>query len=390
MIKTIIVKYLLLLIFISISIQGKLWSQDPFFAHFYNNEAIFNPALVGYKGSLSFNAKYKSQWPASNVSPFVSGMISMEESMPCSMFDYGLSLNFDEEGSGRFRSYDFGFRFAGTPAFTIKNSVHNLKFGAAFQWTLKTVDYSKFIFSDELHPKYGTVDIFGNDLPTNFVPPNEGESQVFFTPAIGFAYNWLSNEESDRATTLLLGASVHNAFSIGNKLLGNEESILNIGTKIPVRWNGFAKAEFILSNNQRTYWSMGPSLFYQKQGQLEYAEAGIFTSFNRFLSGAILYHFSPKTLSGNSTNWFSFNIEFGGLVSDENRIDLGLSYSNNFSGLKNVVGPIFELSVSVHLAKSPVCRLMGRDDEVPYSKGAKCPTAAFSPGRKKMYQNIWQ
>lgn len=367
----------------------RAWSQDPFYAHFYDNEALFNPALVGLKGALSFNAKYKSQWPANNVSPFISGMVSMEESLPCSLFDYGLSLNFDEEGSGRFRSYDFGFRFAGTPAFTVGNAVHNIKLGAAFQWSLKTVDYSKFVFSDELHPKYGTVDIFGNDLPTGFVPPNDGESQVFFTPAIGIAYHWLSNENSEKATTIQLGGSVHNAFSIGNSLLGNEESILNIGTKIPIRVNAFARAEFILSNNSRTFWSMGPMFFFQKQGQLQYAEAGVHTSINRYLNGAVLYHFSPKTMTGNSTNWFTFQVEFGGLVADGNRIDLGLSYSNNFSGLRNVVGPMLEFSVSFHLAQSPVCKLMGFGDEVPYSKGAKCPTAAFSPGRMKMYDNIW-
>jgi type IX secretion system PorP/SprF family membrane protein len=380
---------LLILLLICVGWLHRGWAQDPFYAHFYDNQALFNPAMVGLNGSLSFNAKYKSQWPANNVSPFISGMVSMEESMPCSLFDYGISLNFDEEGSGRFRSYDFGFRFAGTPAFTVGNSVHNLKLGAAFQWSLKTVDYSKFIFSDELHPKYGPVDVFGNDLPTGFIPPNEGESQVFFTPAIGVAYHWLSNENSERASTIQLGGSVHNAFSIGNSLLGNEESILNIGTKIPVRVNAFARAEFILSNNRRTFWSMGPVFFFQKQGQLQYAEAGIHTSINRYLNGAILYHFSPKTMSGNATNWFTFQVEFGGLISNENRIDLGLSYSNNFSGLRNVVGPMLEFSISYHLAQSPVCKMMGRGDEVPYSNGAKCPTAAFSPGRKKMYDNIW-
>lgn len=382
--KNIHLLYVMLMAF-----STQLRAQDPFYAHFYNNEAFYNPSMVGHKGALSINAKYKSQWPASNVAPFISGMISMEESMPCSLFDYGLSFNFDEEGDGRFRSYDFGFRFAGTPALTIRNSVHNLRLGAAFQWTLKTVDYSKFIFSDELHPKYGSVDVFGNDLPTGFVPPNEGESHVFFTPAVGFSYHLLSNENSETANSFTLGGALHNAFSLGNKLLGNEESILGIGAKIPVRINAFARAEFILSNNRRNYWSMGPMFFYQKQGQLEYGEAGFFTTFNRTLRGAILYHFSPKTMAGNSTNWFSFNIEFGGLVSEEKRIDLGLSYSNNFSGLRNVVGPIFEFSVSFHFAQSPVCRMMGRGDEVPYAKGAKCPTAAFSPNRKKMYENIW-
>ncbi len=382
-------KHLRLLAFLVLSFSGKIEAQDPFYTHFYGNEAYFNPALVGLKGSFSLNAKYKSQWPADNVSPFVSGMISVEESMPCNLFDYGLSLNFDEEGAGRFRTYDFGFRFAGTPAFTLGNSVHNIKLGAAFQWSLKTVDYSKFIFSDELHPKYGTVDVFGNDLATGFVPPNEGESHVFFTPAIGIAYNWLSNEDSKKATSLLIGGAVHNAFSIGNDLLGNEESILGIGTKIPVRINAFARAEFILSNNNRNFWSMGPMLFYQQQGLLEYGEAGFFTSFNRTLRGAVLYHFSPQTLSGNSTNWFSFNVEFGGRLSQDRRVDLGLSYSNNFSGLRNIVGPIFEFSITYHLAGSPVCGWMGRGDEVPYGKGPKCPTAAFSPGRKKMYENIW-
>ena len=45
-------------------------AQDPFFSHFFNNRSQFNPALTGIGGSLSIQAKHKSQWKTGDVPAF--------------------------------------------------------------------------------------------------------------------------------------------------------------------------------------------------------------------------------------------------------------------------------------------------------------------------------
>ncbi len=367
-----------------------LWAQDPFFIHFFNNESFYNPAMVGYRGAMTINLKYKSQWGSKELSPFQSGIISLEESMPCSFFDYGLSFRFDQEGEGLFNTYDFGGRFAGTIPFLVGNSLHNLRAGASFQWTHKNIDFSGLVFSDELDPKYGQFDRFGFDLPTGFVPPEGAGARWFFTPSVGFAYKIISNENGTKPLTFTLGGSVHNAFSLGAEEFGDVESILGLEARIPPRYNAFLQTEIILFNNNYRFGAITPSIFYQNQEGLDYFELGSKFSLNQQLTIGAFYHHSPNALSGNPTDWMTFMLEWGGLFSnDEKRFDLGLAYSNNTTGLRNFVGPIFEISLSIHLRKSWGCSMMGRSDEVTYSKGAKCPTKSFSRNRKKIYENIW-
>lgn len=390
---------------IMIMIAIRLPAQDPFFTHFYANESEFNPAMTGYRGALSFNAKYKNQWAGANVRAFQSALVTVEESMPCSIFDYGLALKYDEEGDGRFRTYDAGLKLAGTVGGDILDKsrnamrVWNLRMGLALRWAQKIVDYSRFTFSDELDPKYGTVDALGNDLPTSFVPPNDGRSRGFFAPAAGLVFDWLSNERSKRPWGLTAGLAVHNLYSVGGSRYGNEESILHIGTPLPERLSVFLRMEFIPHNDNRRFVTIEPLFLYQRQGEfgagrtaLHYYEAGASFGLNRTISLGLLYHAAQRPENDVNNHWFTIQTEFGGLISSrktKDRIDLGLAYSSNFTGLKNTVGPILEVSISYQLATSPACGWMGRDDEVPYGKGVNCPTRAFSRKRRKMYENIW-
>lgn len=394
-----------LLIFWVTAPTKHLQGQDPFFTHFYANESEFVPAMVGYRGAFSFNAKYKSQWTGANVRAFQSGLITVEESMPCSVFDYGLALKFDEEGDGRLRTYDAGFKLAGTFGLDYQNNrrnvtgVLNFRAGMALRWVNKIVDYSRFTFSDELDPKYGLFDSMGNDLPTTFIPPNDGRSKHFFAPGVGLVIDWLSNEQGDRPVNVKLGAALHNAYSIGGSRYGNEESLLHIGTPIPERWSLFLEADWIVSNNQRRFMTVTPLFLYQRQGELtgnftplEYFETGASFGLNQALSLGLFYHAAPRPERDVNNHWFTVNLELGGVISTKNtkdRIDLGLSYSSNFTGLKNTVGPILEVSLSYHLATSPACGWMGRSNEVDYNKGPHCPYRSFSRKYRKMYENIW-
>ena len=359
-------------------------AQDPFFTHFYGNESSFNPAMTGFRGALSLVTKHKTQWAGLGVAHFRTTNATLEESLPCSIFDWGLNIRSDREGEGLFKTMDFGFRLAGTIPWDLANSRHNLRLGAGLQWSFKGIDYSQLRFSDEIDAKYGFI------FPTNFVPPNDGRSLWFFTPSVGFTYRVLLDETKTKSPTIQLGAALHNAYGIGdNQLTGNEESILQIGTKMARRLSYFASVEFLPYYHRNVFLAIRPMVLHERQAGISYWEMGSRFSVNRLLALGVYYHRSDSPAAGQNTDWLSFNLELGEVLGKSSRIDLGFSYSNSFNGLRNAVGPILEFTLAYHIADSPSCRWSGYGDEIPYGNRIKCPTSAQTPGRKKMYESIW-
>lgn len=370
-----------------------VYAQDPFFTHFNGAESHYNPAMTGIKGSRSLGIKYKSQWGTASIVPFQTGLLTYEESLPCMPFDYGLAFAHSQEGDGRLQTSDLGIKVAGGPGMTLGRGLLNLRLGINAQFSQKAVNYSKFVFSDQLDPKYGTVDASGAPNPTSFVPPNEGRSRVFFTPAVGFLFNYISNTKGYRPLAIQLGAALHNAYSLGRPFNGNVYSLLGLEVDIPERYNAFARLDWIALNDRKAYFlSLSPTAFYQRQGELSYWETGLRLGFSRLISAGIFYHNNTAMGTGANTKWMSFNLDIGEVLPDyRGRLDVGTSFSWNQSGLKNFAGPIFELTLTYHWAKSVFCRGSGEGYRYPDKKqpGLPCPNMSFSNDRKRMYENIW-
>lgn len=370
-------------------------AQDPFFTHFHGAESLYNPAMAGIKGSRSLTTKYKSQWGTSGITPFQTGLLSYEESLPCLPFDYGLGFLFDQEGDGRLRTYDLSLKFAGGPAFAPKfaKSLTNLRFGLNFQFGTKNIDYSRLVFSDQLDPKYGTVDVNGIPNPTSFSVPNDGRALAYFAPSVGFMVQHITNTGNPKASSFQFGAALHNAYSLGRPRNGNSASVLRLNVDLPERYNAFVRFDFVPVNfRNRYYLSVSPSAFYQRQGQLSYWESGLRLGLSRFISAGIYYHSSFTQTSGANTKWMTFNLEMGELISNySGRVDVGTSFSWNQSGLKNFAGPTFELSLTYHWARSVFCRNFKEGYFYPDNKQNKreCPYWSFSNARKRIYENIW-
>lgn len=367
------------------------YAQDPFYTQFYLNESEYNPALVGYRGATSLMVKHKSQWFLGGVPGFQSGTISFEESLPCSVFDYGVAFQGDQEGEGLLRTLNMTGRIAGTVAWDLGYSSHNLRAGIGLGWASKSIDYSRLVFSDELDPKYGTVDASGVDNPTAFIPLNDGRSLWFFSPAVGLTHRILVNRQNRRSPTIHYGVALHHAFSIGQReYFGNIESILGTETRIDARWNLFFSSEFILVSDGRSFLSFQPLMIYQRQGVLSYYEVGSRFGMNRNISLGIHYHAASGAYGlAKDNNWITLEGQLGGIMLKDRRVDVGIAYASNLTGQRNHFGPILEFSLAFHFASSPTCNLAGFKDEVPYGSDIKCPTSSLTPGRRKMYESIW-
>ncbi len=358
-------------------------AQDPAYLNFQKNRVLFNPSLVGAQGAQSFQLRAKTQWNTDGGNGYKTASFIYEETMPCSIVDYGFKANFNEEGSGIYRTFEGGFLASiFLPAQIKRHSDHNFRGGLDFTWGRNSIDYSRLIFSDQLHPKYGDI------YQTAFQNPNDGRSSVYFNPGVGVSIKSLWNKESNRAIMTNIGGAMYRFYSLKDGEVNQSVSVLGLDNANPIRWSFFAEAEFIPYLYGRTYLTVKPSMVYQKQGAIDYVEAGFRTGVNRTAGLGFYYHASTGT-EWPSTKWVSVTLDWLFKVSAEKAIDLNLSYSENIGGLKNLVGPQIEFGISIHLAKSSVCNLMGLEDDVPYNNEYRCPLMAVTPGKRKMYENIW-
>ncbi len=361
-----------------------LFAQDPFFTHFHNNESSFNPALVGIRGAFSLTTKYKSQWASASVPAFRSGIITMEESMPCNWFDWGLSAAFDQEGHGILRTNEFGGKIAGAIPFPIGKGWHNVRLGMALNSSFKRIDYSRLIFSDQLDPKYGNI------FATGFTDPNSGRSLWFFNPSVGLSYRGVFDAQNPKSPTVSFGAAVHNAYSFfKNMTTGHEESLLGIGTRISPRSTYFAAAELIpWMEKKGPFVALGVSWLHQRQGGLSYHNVGIKASYSRVVAAGLRFHFNDAPERGSNTHWLSAELELSARLHKYQRVDIGMAFSPAISGMRNRVGPIVEASVAYHFGKSPSCGIANLDDDL-VETGYECLTSNFTRKRKKLYEGVW-
>lgn len=361
-----------------------LLGQDPFFTHFYGNEALFNPALTGNSGALSIRLKAKHQWHSSATTGYQTYLAALEESMPCNFFDYGISVLQDIEGEGRLRTQQFGLHLASPlPIATgLSGNLLQLRLGISVLWAQQSVDYSQLLFIDQLDPKYGQTDADGRPIPTSFVAPNDGRSAWYFKPSGGFAFQYVINPKSRKATSINAGASIHNVVAL------QSWSVLGLGAQAVPRYSAFLNAELVLGYLQQQYVSFRPQLFWQDQQGLSYMEGGGSMSFSRLVSAGFYYHRSRPKDGQSSTNWGSAQLEVGFFSGAGSRVDLGFGYGFNFSGLRNQVANVYELTVRFSFAKSPMCSLAGKPAPYDGNGALPCPTLRQA-NRSKIYENIW-
>ncbi len=378
---------------ITLFAAAALPAQDPFFTHFTGNEALFNPALTGTLGATTFSIKHKEQWQQPGNSGYQTSALIYEESMPCSLFDYGLSVVHDREGQGMLRTLQMGGMLAayiplGRGAKSVRPA--DLRIGTGLHWGQQSIDYSRLTFIDQLHPKYGRVGPDQQAILSSFAAPNGGRSDWYFQPSVGISLRGLLLAESSHPVFGSIGAAVHNLVPLASASQGQNWSLLGIGTATVPRYSFHAAAEAVLKEyDSKHFLSVQPRVAGQVQGGLAYLEVGVDLGFSQQLAAGLAYHTSQTNAEGVPTNWASIRLETGLFRTPSQRLDLGFSYNFNLSGLRNYVGNTLEFTARWSLATSSVCRLRGQKATYDGSDALQCPTARGGRGRDKIYENIW-
>lgn len=370
----------LFLLFFNILI---FYSQDPSYHGFEGNRYLFNPSLTGSYGAQSYGLKSKFQWNNDGGGGYRTHSLFVEETMPCSILDLGFKLNYNSEGTASYNTLESGLLAAIFVPFTLDQfSDHNFKFGFDFSWGLNSIDYSKLIWSDQLDSKYGIV------YQTEFIPPNEGMSAVYFNPGFGFSFRSVWNKKSSKAIMTNFGLAMYRFYSIQDGQINQSVSILGLRSTNPHRLTAFFETEFLPYYHTRKYISIRPMILFQKQGEINYIETGFHTNYSRIAGLGVYYHANPANALGQ-TPWISVSSNFLFSIGKGRKMNLSFSWSENVGGLQNLVGPQFEIGMSLYFAKSSICKLLNMEDDVPYNYDYKCPIMSISPGKRKMYENIW-
>lgn len=374
-----------LLLGISLNSTAELLNaQDAHLLTHNNNRLFFNPSLAGTNGAQTFKAVAKSQWYRDGGNGYKTIGLTYEETVPCSILDGAFKITANEEGKGLYRTVELGPVIAASlTQLSKKMHDHNIRFGADLAFGFNSIDYNRLIWSDQLDPKEDKP-----VRPTSFVPPNGGRSAWYFNPGFGISWRSLWNKDRKKAIASNLGLACYRFITINDDLTNQSISVLGLRNPNELRITAMAEIEFIPYYSGRKFLSARPAIYFQKQGPIDYVEIGIKTGYSRKMQLNLFYHTTLNSSLG-STRWLTLGTDLLLTTGNGKRIELNLSMAQNIGGLQNFTGPQMEIGIAYHLARSSVCKALKLEDDVSYGNEYKCPILAQTPGKRKMYENIW-
>lgn len=362
-----------------------LGAQDPFALSFQSNRALINPSFVGIHGVESIQMNAKMQWNnRGDISDrYQTLSVLVEEPLPCTrMLDIGLKFLHDQEGKTRYKTTEIGFlsSITLTPS-KDKFTKHNIRIGGDFSFGRNSLDFSNLIFSDQLDPKYGIYDKYGNLNPTAFVAPGSNQSW-YFNPGFGFSYIRNANAGTHRSNVINVGAAAYRAYGTINTRWLQYNSLTGIATVDPWRLT----AHFLYEKN---YAHLNSNLskikffaVYQNQGGIDYLEIGTRVGvINNRLGLMSSLHFTPYSQFTNNTQWIDLMLEYRFKPKQGRLIEVNLSYGHNIGGLSNTIGPILGMGFVYRLNRSTLCKLDNIYD-------VNCYDLTL-PENWRIYENVW-
>ena len=195
-----------------------LKAQDPSFSQFYANRLYLNPGFTGTQSGLTLGLHYRNQW---HIVPggFTTYAVWADIQEPFISSGFGVIAMRDSEGAGSLVSQGFGLSYSYIARFS---KTFNVNIGLRTSYNQKFVDWSKLVFSDQLHPIDGIVN------GTNAVEPITRSNFVDFDA--GLVARWQMNIGKKEINSNFGFAVSH--------LTQPEESLQSIGTKLPRKFTG--------------------------------------------------------------------------------------------------------------------------------------------------------
>lgn len=297
-------------------------AQDPNFSHFFSNTQYYNPAATAIHSGFRACANTRFQWThvPSNFNTAYLGI----ETQALNKTGLGLSFLSNAEGEGRLRTNNLMLYYSYRPIET-----RNFQIQAGFQSGIvqKRIDFSQFVFSDQLDEVYGSVN------GTQFMAPSN--DRIFY-PDFGAGVMAMLNSPNHMNKDLKLLSTL--GFAAHHITMPRDE-FFNTGGKLPVKW--------VLNAGTNIFYHdvvYAPALIWETQGPFSTFSIGMNAVRQPIYAG---FWFRNRTIGfkGNEFDSFIFNIGSNFSTKGEGRLKFGYAYDFTISRLRTSTYGTHELTL---------------------------------------------
>ncbi len=297
----------LALLFCLVFTHFSLTAQDPNYSHFFLNDMYYNPGLTGINNGVRVSGNFRNLWQPV-PSKFNSGTLAIDGAGVNKM-GLGFIVSNDNEGEGKLRTTGVGANYS----YRIVEARNlRLQLGVQGQYVRKSIDWSQFVFSDQLD------EVFGNVNASQFILPTSNIAQyVDFATGIAVKFNGGNgNGLNNKAFTGTFGFAVHHLAQPNDAFIGSTGFV-------PRKWNVHGEMKFITNSVL-----IGPAFMYENQWAFNTFQIG--TNFARS-SMFLGMWFRNRNVALTAKKYDSFIFNFGVVKKLENEVKMTLCYSYDFT-----------------------------------------------------------
>lgn len=332
-------------IFLSLIGSNSLMAQDPTFSQYYSNKLYYNPAFAGADPGLRVNFNYRNLW-----SSLTSNFGTYNFNMDIADFNLGGGIgavvvgNVEGDGLLRTNSYYLNYSYR----ITVVPRMFDIHAGLQAGYVQKSIDWSRFVFSDQLDPVYGQVYTSAATLPSN-------NKTGFFDGAAGLMarYN-IKQNKSRRIISTTMGFSVQHLTQPNESLIGGTQ-------RLPRKYIGHLSFMLPVSkrkarNRNITY--LSPNFIYERQSVLQTFNLGMFALRAPLMIG-VWYRNGTPILVPRRTDALIFNLGFRGKDNNNGVFiwQFGYSYDLTLSKLAGSSGGSHEISLLLEFTSAKLTNL---------------------------------
>jgi type IX secretion system PorP/SprF family membrane protein len=312
----------ILFFFLLVLAAYTLRAQDPVFSQLFNNRVFLNPSFAGMDPGVRVGMVHRNLWRSVSPKNFYTSGVSVDV-QPCRFPTMGLGMIFasDTEGDGRYTVNNLGLIYSYKLLLGRRSTLSMALQGDYYS---AYIDWSQFIFSDQLDPVLGVV-----RPSSNYNASVENANYFDFSSALVFRNSW---RLSSREIFWHIGSSFHHLpLGFNQAFLGNASLPLRVtvhgGWLIPVFKTGNR-----LSYHVMPFFRVTGQDF--RMGRHRSTDLGIMLV-NKWLQGGVAYKMNPVNLYVKNTDAVSFSMGVTGDFSPGVSYRFSYSYDFNYKGASN-------------------------------------------------------
>ncbi len=244
---------------------ASVWAQDVSFSQFYSNPLYLNPAFAGTIGVPRVALQYRNQWHAFDNA---FNTYSAAFDMPVEKLGGGLGFNLinDAQANGALNSLQLNVAYAVNVRLS-ENYFFNGGIQVGYhQQSLKAGD---LVFADNLDVNFGSHGVSGEMAYLN--DPN-------------YSFVDLSTGVLVYSKRLFLGLAAHHLNEPNQSFISGGESNVKLNRKYSAHLG--ARLPVYLYGHHRKKFDISPQLIFQKQGEFDQINYGLFAAKRGVAAGA--------------------------------------------------------------------------------------------------------